>query len=104
MCLYAIAVKVVLVPDGHVMTVAFAIGLSIQELKCHLLSPLFFRSQVLLLNERERERVKMFISLREETPTHTHTHRYTLTHTHTHTHTDTHTHTHRYTHTHSAAT
>ncbi|XP_030606869.1 IQ and ubiquitin-like domain-containing protein isoform X2 [Archocentrus centrarchus] len=34
------SVKVVLVPEGHVMTVAFAIGLSIQELKRHLASEL----------------------------------------------------------------
>ena len=35
-----------------------------QELKCPLLSPLFFRSQVLLL--KGRVRMKMFIKLREE--------------------------------------
>ncbi|CAL1591990.1 unnamed protein product [Knipowitschia caucasica] len=40
-------VKVVLVPGGHVMTVAFAIGLSIVELKQHLASELRVPPQVL---------------------------------------------------------
>ncbi|XP_051807524.1 IQ and ubiquitin-like domain-containing protein isoform X2 [Acanthochromis polyacanthus] len=43
-------VKVVLVPDGHVMTVAFAIGLSIQELKCHLASELRVPVEVLQIS------------------------------------------------------
>uniref|UniRef100_A0A8C6SSX9 IQ motif and ubiquitin domain containing n=1 Tax=Neogobius melanostomus TaxID=47308 RepID=A0A8C6SSX9_9GOBI len=38
---------VVLVPEGHVMTVAFAIGLSIQELKLHLASELRVPPEVL---------------------------------------------------------
>ncbi|KAJ0069782.1 hypothetical protein NL108_014336, partial [Boleophthalmus pectinirostris] len=41
------AVKVVLVPEGHVMTVAFAIGLSIGELKQHLASELRVPPEVL---------------------------------------------------------
>ncbi|XP_055078563.1 IQ and ubiquitin-like domain-containing protein [Periophthalmus magnuspinnatus] len=40
-------VKVVLVPEGHVMTVAFAIGLSIGELKQHLASELRVPPEVL---------------------------------------------------------
>ncbi|KAM9854644.1 IQ motif and ubiquitin-like domain-containing protein [Aulostomus maculatus] len=40
-------VKVVLVPEGHVMTVAFAIGLSIQELKSHLAAELRVPVEVL---------------------------------------------------------
>ncbi|XP_053175347.1 IQ and ubiquitin-like domain-containing protein [Scomber japonicus] len=40
-------VKVVLVPEGHVMTVAFAIGLSIQEMKRHLSSELRVPAEVL---------------------------------------------------------
>ncbi|XP_018560559.1 LOW QUALITY PROTEIN: IQ and ubiquitin-like domain-containing protein [Lates calcarifer] len=40
-------VKVVLVPEGHVMTVAFAIGLSVQELKSHLASELRVPVEVL---------------------------------------------------------
>uniref|UniRef100_A0A3Q3A938 IQ motif and ubiquitin domain containing n=1 Tax=Kryptolebias marmoratus TaxID=37003 RepID=A0A3Q3A938_KRYMA len=47
LCVFA--VKVVLVPQGHVMTVAFAIGLSIQELKCHLASELRVPTEVLQL-------------------------------------------------------
>ncbi|KAF0040444.1 hypothetical protein F2P81_006342 [Scophthalmus maximus] len=43
-------VKVVLVPHGHVMTVAFAIGLSIQELKCHLASELRVPVEVLQIS------------------------------------------------------
>ncbi|XP_054862845.1 IQ and ubiquitin-like domain-containing protein isoform X2 [Amphiprion ocellaris] len=43
-------VKVVLVPEGHVMTVAFAIGLSIQELKCHLASELRVPVEVLQIS------------------------------------------------------
>ncbi|KAE8296671.1 IQ and ubiquitin-like domain-containing protein [Larimichthys crocea] len=43
-------VKVVLVPEGHVMTVAFAIGLSIQELKCHLASELRVPADVLQIS------------------------------------------------------
>ncbi|XP_071316230.1 IQ motif and ubiquitin-like domain-containing protein isoform X2 [Trachinotus anak] len=43
-------VKVVLVPEGHVMTVAFAIGLSIQELKCHLASELRLPAEVLQIS------------------------------------------------------
>uniref|UniRef100_A0A673B4Y4 IQ motif and ubiquitin domain containing n=1 Tax=Sphaeramia orbicularis TaxID=375764 RepID=A0A673B4Y4_9TELE len=43
-------VKVVLVPEGHVMTVAFAIGLSIQELKCHLASELRVPAEVLQIS------------------------------------------------------
>ncbi|KAM3608973.1 uncharacterized protein V6R79_007803 [Siganus canaliculatus] len=40
-------VKLVLVPEGHVMTVAFAIGLSIQELKHHLAAELRVPAEVL---------------------------------------------------------
>ncbi|KAM7415338.1 hypothetical protein PAMA_019931 [Pampus argenteus] len=43
-------VKVVLVPEGDVMTVAFAIGLSIQELKRHLASELRVPAEVLKLS------------------------------------------------------
>uniref|UniRef100_UPI0037E70651 IQ motif and ubiquitin-like domain-containing protein n=1 Tax=Semicossyphus pulcher TaxID=241346 RepID=UPI0037E70651 len=43
-------VKVVLVPEGHVMTVAFAIGLSIEELKRHLASELRVPSEVLQIS------------------------------------------------------
>lgn len=46
----ATAVKVVLVPEGHVMTVAFVIGLSIQELKCHLSSELRVPVEVLQIS------------------------------------------------------
>uniref|UniRef100_A0A3Q3JXA8 Ubiquitin-like domain-containing protein n=1 Tax=Monopterus albus TaxID=43700 RepID=A0A3Q3JXA8_MONAL len=46
----AVAVKVVLVPEGHVMTVAFAIGLSIQELKRHLASELRVPPDVLRIS------------------------------------------------------
>ncbi|XP_010779092.1 IQ and ubiquitin-like domain-containing protein [Notothenia coriiceps] len=40
-------VKVVLVPEGHVMTVAFAIGLSIAQLKLHLANELRVPADVL---------------------------------------------------------
>ncbi|XP_028287017.1 IQ and ubiquitin-like domain-containing protein [Parambassis ranga] len=43
-------VKVALVPEGHVMTVAFPIGLSIQELKRHLASELRVPAEVLQLS------------------------------------------------------
>uniref|UniRef100_A0A671UH66 IQ motif and ubiquitin domain containing n=1 Tax=Sparus aurata TaxID=8175 RepID=A0A671UH66_SPAAU len=43
-------VKVVLVPEGHVMTVAFAIGLSIQELKRHLAAELRVPADVLQIS------------------------------------------------------
>ncbi|XP_069018751.1 IQ motif and ubiquitin-like domain-containing protein [Embiotoca jacksoni] len=43
-------VKVVLVPEGHVMTVAFAIGLSVWELKCHLASELRVPVEVLQIS------------------------------------------------------
>ncbi|KAM9753714.1 IQ motif and ubiquitin-like domain-containing protein [Menidia menidia] len=43
-------VKVVLVPEGHVMTVAFPIGLSIQELKRHLASELRTQTEGLQLH------------------------------------------------------
>ncbi|KAL7402441.1 hypothetical protein ABVT39_015015 [Epinephelus coioides] len=43
-------VKVVLVPEGHVMTVAFAIGLSIQELKLHLAAELRVPAEVLQIS------------------------------------------------------
>ncbi|XP_013863406.1 IQ and ubiquitin-like domain-containing protein [Austrofundulus limnaeus] len=42
-------VKVVLVPEGHVMTVTFAIGLRIEELKDHLASELRVPPEVLQL-------------------------------------------------------
>lgn len=45
-----VAVKVVLVPEGHVMTVAFAIGLSIQELKRHLALELRVPAEVLQIS------------------------------------------------------
>ncbi|XP_047452644.1 IQ and ubiquitin-like domain-containing protein isoform X2 [Mugil cephalus] len=48
-------VKVVLEPEGHVMTVAFAIGLSIQELKTHLASELRVPAEVLQLSLDGRE-------------------------------------------------
>lgn len=50
MCLCVVAVKVVLVPDGHVMTMAFAIGLSIQELKRLLASELRVPAEVLQIS------------------------------------------------------
>uniref|UniRef100_A0A1A8MZP7 IQ motif and ubiquitin domain containing n=1 Tax=Nothobranchius pienaari TaxID=704102 RepID=A0A1A8MZP7_9TELE len=43
-------VKVLLVPEGHVMTVAFTIGLSILELKRHLASELRVPAEVLQLS------------------------------------------------------
>ncbi|XP_031721978.1 IQ and ubiquitin-like domain-containing protein [Anarrhichthys ocellatus] len=43
-------VKVVLVPGGHVMTVAFAIGLSVQELKLHLAAELRVPAEVLQIS------------------------------------------------------
>ncbi|KAK2880549.1 IQ motif and ubiquitin-like domain-containing protein isoform X1 [Channa argus] len=43
-------VKVVLVPEGHVMTVAFAIGLSIQELKRYFASELRVPPEVLQIS------------------------------------------------------
>ncbi|XP_028440129.1 IQ and ubiquitin-like domain-containing protein isoform X2 [Perca flavescens] len=43
-------VKVVLVPEGHVMTAAFAIGLSIQELKVHLAAELRVPADVLQIS------------------------------------------------------
>ncbi|KAI3371743.1 hypothetical protein L3Q82_023600 [Scortum barcoo] len=43
-------VKLVLVPEGHVMTVAFAIGLRIQELKQHLASELRVPAEVLQIS------------------------------------------------------
>ncbi|KAF1386387.1 hypothetical protein PFLUV_G00094300 [Perca fluviatilis] len=43
-------VKVVLVPEGHVMTAAFAIGLSIQELKVHLAAELRVPAEVLQIS------------------------------------------------------
>ncbi|TNN48786.1 IQ and ubiquitin-like domain-containing protein [Liparis tanakae] len=43
-------VKVVLVPGGHVMTVAFAIGLSIQELKRHLAAEVRVPAEVLQIS------------------------------------------------------
>ncbi|XP_034542639.1 IQ and ubiquitin-like domain-containing protein [Notolabrus celidotus] len=43
-------VKVVLVPEGHVMTAAFAISLSIQELKLHLASELRVPAEVLQIS------------------------------------------------------
>ncbi|KAK2842772.1 hypothetical protein Q5P01_012972 [Channa striata] len=43
-------VKVVLVPEGHVMTVAFAIGLSIQELKNHFALELRVPAEVLQIS------------------------------------------------------
>ncbi|XP_070763055.1 IQ motif and ubiquitin-like domain-containing protein [Enoplosus armatus] len=43
-------VKMVLVPEGHVMTVAFAIGLSIQELKRHLAPELRVPAEVLQIS------------------------------------------------------
>ncbi|XP_074489632.1 IQ motif and ubiquitin-like domain-containing protein isoform X1 [Sebastes fasciatus] len=43
-------VKVVLVPEGHVMTVAFAIGLSILELKLHLAAELRVPAEVLQIS------------------------------------------------------
>lgn len=43
-------VKVLLVPEGHVMTVAFAIGLSVQELKHHFASELRVPPEVLRIS------------------------------------------------------
>ena len=37
-------------PEGHVMTVAFAIGLSIQELKLHLAAELRVPAEVLQIS------------------------------------------------------
>lgn len=48
--LCVVAVKVVLVPEGHVMTVAFAIELSIHELKRHLASELRVPADVLQIS------------------------------------------------------
>lgn len=50
MSLCVVAVKVVLVPEGHVMTAAFAIGLRIQELKRHLASELRVPAEVLQIS------------------------------------------------------
>lgn len=50
MILCVVAVKVVLLPEGHVMTVAFAIGLSIQELKRHLALELRVPPEVLQIS------------------------------------------------------
>lgn len=47
---FVFAVKVLLVPEGHVMTVAFAIGLSILELKRHLGSELRVPPEVLQIS------------------------------------------------------
>lgn len=44
------AVKVVLVPGGHVMTVAFAIGLRVQELKLQLAAELRVPAEVLQIS------------------------------------------------------
>lgn len=44
------AVKVVLLPEGHVMTVAFAIGLSIKELKHQLALELRVPADVLRIS------------------------------------------------------
>lgn len=49
-CICVVAVKVVLVPGGHVMTVAFAIGLSIQELKRPLAAELRVPTEVLQIS------------------------------------------------------
>lgn len=49
-CICVVAVKVVLVPAGHVMTVAFAIGLSIQELKRLLAAELRVPAEVLQIS------------------------------------------------------
>lgn len=49
-CVCVVAVKLVLVPEGHVMTVAFAIGLRIQELKRHLASELRVPAEVLQIS------------------------------------------------------
>lgn len=49
-CVCVFAVKVVLVPDGHVMTVAFPIRLSIQDLKCLLASELRVPVEVLRIS------------------------------------------------------
>ncbi|XP_072241428.1 IQ motif and ubiquitin-like domain-containing protein [Leuresthes tenuis] len=59
------SVKVVLVPGGHVMTVAFAIGLSIQELKRYLASELRVHMEVLqlCLNNRVVEEEKSLMEL-----------------------------------------
>ncbi|KAL6106220.1 iqub [Pungitius sinensis] len=43
-------VKVVLVPGGHVMTVAFAIGLHVQQLKLHLAAELRVPAEVLQIS------------------------------------------------------
>lgn len=50
MCVCVFAVKVVLVPDGHVMTMAFPIRLSIQDLKCLLASELRVPAEVLRIS------------------------------------------------------
>lgn len=49
-CICVVAVKVVVVPGGHVMTVAFAIGLSIQELKRPLAAELRVPAEVLQIS------------------------------------------------------
>lgn len=46
----AVAVTVVLVPGGHVMTIAFAIGLSIQELKRPLAAEFRVPAEVLQIS------------------------------------------------------
>ncbi|KAG8012394.1 IQ and ubiquitin-like domain-containing protein [Nibea albiflora] len=60
-------VKVVLVPEGHVMTVAFAIGLSIQELKCHLASELRVPADVLQISLDEHDNMPDVITVRVQT-------------------------------------
>lgn len=49
-CVCLFAVKLVLVPEGHVMTVAFAIGLTIRDLKQYLASKLRVPVEVLQIS------------------------------------------------------
>uniref|UniRef100_A0A3B5B2X6 IQ motif and ubiquitin domain containing n=1 Tax=Stegastes partitus TaxID=144197 RepID=A0A3B5B2X6_9TELE len=62
-------VKVVLVPEGHVMTVAFAIGLSIQELKRHLASELRVPVEVLQVSLDEEQKSLMELGVRPHSST-----------------------------------
>lgn len=49
--IFSIVVKILLMPEGHMMTMAFAIGLTVKELKYHFANELKVPSELIQISQ-----------------------------------------------------
>lgn len=49
-CFLCVAVKIMLMPEGHMMTIAFTIGVTTRELKDHFANELKVPSEIIRLS------------------------------------------------------